>query len=161
MSGVASMTTLFGTALRDWLAGNWRIERRIDDRSAGEASDFTGEATFAPDGPAALLYRESGTLRSGGRALRATQSHRWTFTASSAEVAFADGRPFHAVAPVGRNAEALHDCPPDLYRVRYRFETPERWRQTWHVTGPRKDYTLESLFTRLRPAALPVKGPRD
>ncbi len=146
--------------LRAYLAGVWRLDRWVDDRRAGRAMRFAGEARFEPDG-GALSYREDGTLDTGAGILRAVRRHRWTFEGPGARVSFDDGRPFHQVAPRGGRAADVHDCPPDLYRVAYAFETSDRWTATWRVSGPRKDYTLESLYTRLHPGALPVQSPRD
>ncbi len=62
-------------------------------------------------------------------------------------VFFDDGRPFHTVPAHG--AEALHDCPPDTYRVRYTYDATDTFSTRWHVTGPRKDAVLRTQFTRL------------
>ena len=159
LSGVEIMSSLFGLSLRAYLAGTWRIERNIDDRRTALPQSFTGEAVF--EGDADCRYREEGTLRIGDRIIRASQSHRWAFADNHADVSFADGRPFHRVTLDDHGADAIHDCPPDLYRVSYHFETPDRWRQRWHVTGPRKDYTLESVFTRLHHVIDPVQSPPD
>jgi len=155
------MSSLFGMSLRAYLDGDWHIARGIEDRRTGIPQSFIGAASFGRDGDASLLYREDGALRIGDGTIRASQSHRWRFTDAHADVSFADGRPFHRVGLDGHQAEARHDCPPDLYRVSYRFETPDRWRQEWCVSGPRKDYTLESVFTRLHSAADPVHSPRN
>ncbi len=161
VSGVAIMSSLFGMSLRAYLAGPWHIDRRIEDRRTTLPQSFDGTAVFVETGTDALLYREEGTLVTGNRTIRATQSHHWQCAPDHADVAFADGRPFHRVVLDGHRAGAVHDCPPDLYRVAYRFETPDCWWQTWHVTGPRKDYTLESVFTRLHRPVHPVQSSRD
>lgn len=152
---------LFGRSMRAYLAGAWRIERRIADRRGGRDGSFTGGAVFSAAGARVLHYREDGTLRMDGRAMKASQVYLWRFGGEGADVAFADGRPFHRVAPRTNAATALHDCPPDTYRVAYRFETADRWYQRWIVTGPRKDHTLESVFTRLHPSGDPVHPPPD
>jgi hypothetical protein len=65
-------------------------------------------------------------------------------------VLFADGRFFHRFDAEDPAPAAAHDCPPDLYRVRYDFRPWPRWQAEWRVTGPRKDYAMVS---RYRPAA--------
>ena len=147
---------LFGLPMRGYLEGTWRLDRRIEDRRGASDGVFSGEARFAAEGTDALHYREDGTMRMGTHTMKASQAYRWQFDARGADVAFTDGRPFHRVAPREGTATALHDCPPDTYRVVYRFETPDRWRQRWIVTGPRKDHTIESVFTRLHPPGDPV-----
>lgn len=152
---------LFDLSLHDYAAGAWRIERRIDDRRAGTTGAFAGEGLFEAGGSDILRYREHGVLTVDGARFPAARDYLWTFAEGGADVAFGDGRPFHRLQPEGHTATAWHDCPPDLYRVRYDFETPHRWRQVWVVTGPRKDYTSESVFTRLHPSGDPVQSARN
>jgi hypothetical protein len=129
--------------------GEWRLERRIEDRRAGETGVFLGRAVLTPaaDG---LVYAEAGELRLPGRApLRAERRYLWAEAGGRIVVRFADGRAFHDFAP-GQEAAAEHLCGADLYRVRYGFAAWPEWTALWEVTGPRKDYALES---RYRPVA--------
>ena len=150
---------LFGLSLHDYVVGAWAITRRIDDTRAGAVLHFEGQATFEADGQDTLAYREDGTLDTGAGVLRASRHYRWVFHGGAASVYFADGRFFHGIVPVAQAARASHDCPPDLYDVAYTFDTPEQWRQVWRVHGPRKDYTLESIYTRLHRPPLPLHSP--
>ncbi|SER97233.1 hypothetical protein SAMN04490244_104220 [Tranquillimonas rosea] len=129
-------------------AGRWRLTRRIEDRAAGTVATFAGRADFTPDG-AGLRYDEWGTLSMPGRApMRAERRYLWRADPQGIAVLFADGRPFHVFDPAGA-ATARHPCDPDIYDVRYDFAAWPAWQAVWHVTGPRKDYTLTSLY---RPA---------
>ena len=105
----------------------------------GEAR-FTGEA---PD----LVYHEAGDLRLGtGPVLRAERRYLWHFGEGRVTVRFEDGRAFHAF-PLTAEAEGSdHPCGEDLYRVTYDFRDWPRWRATWEVAGPRKDYTSISDY---------------
>jgi len=132
-----------GPQLPDF-AGRWRIGRRIEDRAGGNAARFDGQGVFTPDG-GGLDYAETGILHSGGRRLTATRSDLWRPDPGGIAVLFADGRPFHVIGP-GPVPDAVHDCPPDLYRVRYDFSVWPVWTATWQVTGPRKDYILRSRY---------------
>lgn len=129
-------------------AGVWRIERRIEDLGGGPAGRFEGEAVLTPTA-GGLAYEESGLLRLGaGVPMLATRRYLWQAAGPGRiEVAFEDGRPFHGFE-LDDGAEAAHDCAPDLYRVRYRFGDWPRWEAVWRVTGPRKDYRMESRYAR-------------
>lgn len=133
--------------LKDF-AGRWRIERDIRDLRAGQTGRFRGRGVFEPDGPT-LRYSETGEMTLGGRTMAAGQVHVWRQEGPRIRVAFGDGRPFHAFDLGVTAPAARHDCPPDLYRVRYDFGAWPEWRTEWRVTGPRKDYTL---LTRYVPA---------
>mgnify|MGYP001795186644 CR=1 FL=1 len=121
------------------------MNRVIEDRRADLTGRFEGEAAWTPDN-VGLIQDETGMMHYGAAApMRATRRYLWR-DANGLEVFFDDGRAFHLVPEPG--AEAVHDCPPDTYRVRYEVLSPDQFRSTWHVTGPRKDATLTSFFER-------------
>lgn len=129
--------------------GAWRIRREIADALSGPGR-FVGQATLTRAGPDDMLYAEEGvlTLAQGGSFAAARQYH-WTEEpgAGGVRVHFADGRFFHRF-DLGTRAEAAHFCDPDQYDVTYDFTNWPRWSSSWRVTGPRKDYTMQSWFTR-------------
>lgn len=126
--------------------GRWLLTKEITDRRGPEAR-FEGDARIE-EGPTAWAYVETGTLTLGaGEGISAERRYCWTASTAGIEVAFDDGRPFHVLPLTG--GDALHDCPPDTYRVRYDFGGwPLHWTATWHVTGPRKDYDMVCRYQR-------------
>ncbi|MEM9247301.1 MAG: DUF6314 family protein [Pseudomonadota bacterium] len=133
------------------MEGRWGIAREIEDHLTGEQSVFAGEAVFAWSG-SGLAYCETGALRLPGRApLRGERRYLWCDCGDAVGVFFDDGRPFHRFAPAGGSAE--HWCAPDRYRVRYGFDAlsaaPPAWDAAWTVVGPRKNYMMQSRYTRL------------
>ncbi len=132
-------------------AGDWEIDRTIEDVRAGQTGRFTGRARFTP-APEGLRYREEGTLLLGDAApMTATRDYFWRDGGAGAiEVLFGDGRYFHRFLPDETDPADTHDCPPDTYRVRYSFARWPRWEAEWRVTGPRKDYAMISRFSPRR-----------
>lgn len=129
------------------LEGRWQISRTIEDRRADLTGVFEGEATWSPDAEG-LIQTEVGTLRYGNATpMQATRRYLWREQDGALRVFFEDGHAFHTVPLEGE--EALHDCPPDTYRVRYTVETRGRFATRWHVTGPRKDAVLQTRFTKV------------
>ncbi|WP_341861837.1 DUF6314 family protein [Gymnodinialimonas sp. 57CJ19] len=131
----------------DALKGRWRLSRVITDYRADMTGRFEGEAMWRPfdDG---LEQVEEGTLRYGAAApMQATRRYLWRSEGADLAVFFDDGRPFHTVPKAAE--EALHDCPPDTYRVRYTFADKDQFSTLWRVTGPRKDMLLDTTFTRI------------
>lgn len=49
-------------------------------------------------------------------------------------------------------AKASHWCSPDTYEVRYTFSFKgadvEKWKIEYEVKGPKKDYSMETWYTR-------------
>jgi len=130
-------------------AGRWRLSRRIEDAAAGSTGRFEGVAVLRPD-KGGLRYEESGELRlEGGQGMKASRRYDWVQDADGAiEVRFEDGRDFHRFDPAGGVVSAWHDCPPDLYEVSYNFTRWPQWQATWHVTGPRKGYSMITDYRR-------------
>lgn len=110
---------------------------------------LSGIARVTPDSPGSLTYVEDGLLTLGAVQTEARQSYRYQETSTGLRVFFADGRFFHDLRPEGGCALVSHDCAPDLYRGRYRFESADRWWLSWRITGPRKDLVIASLFLRI------------
>lgn len=125
--------------------GRWHVLRDIEDRRAGLCGRFEGEGVWMPDAEG-LIQTETGVMTYGSAPpMQATRRYLWREDTHGVHVFFDDGRPFHTLPDAG--GEALHDCPPDTYRVRYTF-TDNAFTTIWHVTGPRKDAVLTTHFTR-------------
>lgn len=135
-----------GPALEEF-AGVWTLSRVIEDRALGRTGRMTGVAAFTREG-AVLICRESGILRfPGGGGMPAERVTRWRNAGGGLiAVEFADGRPFHDFSSGSARATALHDCAPDRYEVLYDFSRWPVWTAEWRVAGPRKDYTMRTVY---------------
>jgi hypothetical protein len=134
--------------LKDFLEGEWRLERRLDDRRAGQQGILTGKALFAPEGDD-LRYSEEGRLAIGGHEGPAEQVYRYVFEVPGrARVQFRDGRFFHDLDLAAGRWTATHLCAPDRYDGDFTALGRDSWRVVWRVTGPRKDLILDSSYRR-------------
>ncbi len=124
-------------------AGRWTLSRQILHADAPDAQ-FDGVAEWASHGQE-LIYHEQGTLCLPGHApMKSERRYLWR---APLDVFFDDGRFFHAVPPEG--GESYHFCDPDAYTAIYDFSAwPASFDTTWRVRGPRKNYTMKSLYTR-------------
>jgi hypothetical protein len=116
------------------LAGRWTVERRIVDLRTGQSGEFRGTATIT-----AHEWTEHGRLRFGAYDGPASRHLK----IEGNRVAFADGRPFHTLAP-----RAEHRCGDDRYTAEYRVLGPDAFDVVWTVTGPNKQQRLESAYRR-------------
>jgi len=138
--------------LRAYLAGHWRIARRIDDQSRDKTGEMSGSASFRDDGPD-LIYAETGRLTLGAHTGDAVQSYRYAFpepgrAPGRAEVRFMDGRDFHHLDLGSGFCEVTHLCGEDVYAGRIEARGPDAWRVRWEITGPRKKMNIETDFSR-------------
>jgi len=127
------------------LLGEWRLDRTIEDRLAGQHGTVTGTTTLTATAPDEVRWDESGTMTLGGRTtpvsrtltVRRGPDGTWT-------VHFSDGRVFH---PWTWGSTVEHACAPDDYRGILDGDRT-RWTVRWVVAGPAKDHTLDSVLTR-------------
>jgi hypothetical protein len=135
--------------LKEFLWGNWNVDRLVIDHARTTTGRLRGKATFRPSG-LDLLYEERGTLVFGEHCGQAEQTCRYDFPEGDgrALVRFREGRPFHELDLSTGQDRARHDCPPDIYDGVFLALGPDAWRTEWKVTGPRKDYDLVTTYNR-------------
>ena len=131
------------------LLGRWQIRRQIDDRFAKQRGVYHGTAVFRDGAAGQLCYVEGGKIRFGvGPVLRATREYRWHFLPDKVAVLFDDGRLLHHFVPAEQCDSSAHLCGSDLYKAIYDFRHWPLWEAVWQVSGPRKNYTLTSHFSK-------------
>ncbi|MGW2617119.1 DUF6314 family protein [Streptomyces sp. NPDC001500] len=133
------------------LAGSWRTERSVRDLASGDTGTFTGTTVFSPLDGGALLHLESGTFTWRGIARPAERTLRFLpgGTPGTADVRFADGRPFHDLDLTTGRHTPDHPCAADLYRGEFTVSDADHWRTVWRVRGPAKDLLLRTDYTRV------------
>lgn len=141
------------------LAGAWLFDRVID----GQGS-MQGIATFTPLDPESLGYREQGRLKLlNGTELEAEREYVFRNGDCGFDVFFKETPPrlFHAIllSASGDGAfsgSAGHVCNLDHYQSTYTFRVDGGFVIRHVVSGPRKDYTMITTYTR---GALPPSPP--
>ena len=78
----------------------------------------------------------------------------------TADVRFADDRPFHDLDLTTGRWHPDHPCVADLYRGEFAVNDEDHWRTTWRVSGPAKDQLLVTDYTRDPPAGTLPTGRR-
>ncbi|MFB6847604.1 DUF6314 family protein [Streptomyces sp. NPDC056373] len=134
-----------------FLAGRWRVSRSVRDLASGAEGEFTGTTEFRADGerPGGLLHHESGTFVWQGVARPAERTLRFLpGPGGTADVRFADGRPFHDLDLTSGRHVADHPCAADLYRGEFAVRDSDHWRTVWRVRGPAKDLVLRTGYVR-------------
>ncbi|MFI0150150.1 DUF6314 family protein [Streptomyces lydicus] len=138
-----------------YLAGRWSVERTVRDLRTGTHGSFRGTAGFRPDaaaeaGDETLLHVEEGRLTWDGTAYPASRTLRLRPRPDgTAEVDFADGRPFHDLDLSTGRWSAVHPCAADRYEGTFTAVTADEWHLEWRVTGPAKDQLLRTVYRRL------------
>jgi hypothetical protein len=150
-----------------FLRGTWQADRRLADFRSSQQGSFAGTAAFSdwtdalPEGPppdggwpeGGLAYREQGELRFGGHQGPASRSLLYLPAPDgSAEVLFADRRPFYRLDLRSGCWQAEHPCNRDLYTVAVRVLGPDCFTEQWRTRGPGKDYEITTTLTRTRAA---------
>jgi len=134
------------------LIGSWSFNRLIE----GQAT-MQGIATFMRLNERSLAYREQGRLRlSNGTELQAERAYIFNKGDHGFRVFFEENPPrlFHEIslsASVGGalSGSAGHLCNLDNYQSSYTFLADGRFVVRHVVSGPRKDYTMTTTYTRV------------
>lgn len=132
------------------LAGRWRVERTVRDLASGDEGHFSGVTVFTALTAGGLLHEESGTFTWQGVARPATRTLRFLPgpTPGTADVRFADGRPFHELDLSTGHHVAAHPCAADLYRGEFTVRDADHWRTVWRAGGPAKDLLMTTDYAR-------------
>lgn len=133
------------------LAGAWSFDRVIE----GQAS-MKGLATFTPLDAERLAYREQGRLKlRNGTELEAEREYVFRHRDRGFDVLFKESPPrlFHAIDLAASDGGALsgsagHLCHLDHYQSTYTFCADGGLIIRHVVSGPRKDYTMTTIYTR-------------
>ncbi|GAA0477676.1 DUF6314 family protein [Streptomyces sp. NPDC046215] len=133
-----------------YLAGRWSVRRTLVDLGTGSRGTFDGTAAFRPlDGSAGLLHVEEGQLSWNGTVNRASRTLQvLPAPDGTAEVTFADGRPFHDLDLRTGRWTTRHHCGADLYLATFTVVSPDAWQVQWRTTGPAKDHLLRTTHQR-------------
>ncbi|MFG3199444.1 DUF6314 family protein [Streptomyces sp. NPDC048208] len=135
-----------------FLAGRWRVTRTVRDLSGADEGHFEGHTVFGPlpDGADGLLHEEAGEFTWQGVTRPATRTLRFLPGAvpGTADVRFADGRPFHDLDLRDGRHVAGHPCAADFYRGEFTVTGAGHWRSVWRVGGPSKDLVLTTDYVR-------------
>ena len=140
----------FEGGLKNWLAGEWGLQRRMrspDGRLMGAA-----KGRLVIDGS---RWLETGTvdMKLGPDETKEfgfNLEYRLSF-GGGMTVMFKDGRHFFDVSGTASRAAINHLCGQDRYIGSIRFYSlsnrPPAFSLYWHVTGPRKNYRMLTLYT--------------
>ncbi|MFD7766652.1 DUF6314 family protein [Streptomyces sp. NPDC059787] len=133
-----------------YLSGHWRAERTVRDLANGEEGRFEGTVVFGPLEGGGLLQSESGDFTWRGVTRPAERTLRFLpGPGGTADVRFADGRPFHDLDLTSGRHVADHPCSADLYRGEFTVRDADHWRTVWRVRGPAKDLELTTGYARV------------
>lgn len=141
--------------LYTFFRGAWLFSRVFQSHQVSrEQSSLTyqGKAQFNPIDEVTLSYVElSATPVDTESVLDAYQIRRYEFNAEKefeASVSYEDGRLIHQL-DLERGYWCFdHYCGDDVYQGAYRVLNDISFEVTWIVLGPRKKYTLQSLYKR-------------
>ncbi len=131
------------------LEGFWKLSRHITDQGTVEGiACFRKKANH----PNVLLYREEGVFTSlNGQRFDISQEFEYRLTEERIDVFFSreHDRLLHSLEFIGPNqASGRHLCGYDNYCAAYQFHFPGSFELHYVVKGPKKDYQIQTLFSK-------------
>jgi hypothetical protein len=134
------------------LIGSWSFNRVIENQAT-----MQGVAIFTPLDAGRLAYREQGDLKlANGAIVQAEREYVFSDSRRGFKVFFREDPPrlFHEIAlfasvPGELSGRAGHMCGHDDYQSAYTFLSDGTFAIRHVVSGPRKDYTMTTTYTRI------------
>lgn len=134
------------------LIGPWSFDRVVERQATVQ-----GIAIFTPLDSGRLIYREQGYLKlANGTTMQAEREYVFSDSDGGFKVFFREDPPrlFHEISLSASSGGALsgyasHLCKCDDYRSAYMFLPDGTFVVRHVVSGPRKDYTMNTIYTRL------------
>ncbi|MGD7654255.1 MAG: DUF6314 family protein [Verrucomicrobiales bacterium] len=135
--------------------GEWSLQRSICGSYAGS---FSGSARFSadPQNPRCLHYREAGKMNTadGGR-FDSSQIYQFHLHHDRIGVLKNERSEWSAMHDLNFAAEHglavarhIHLCGADYYKVEYRVDFSGKFEVGYSVSGPAKDYSIQSTYSR-------------
>lgn len=144
------------------LEGEWNLQRNL-----GKQGSMQGTACFRSlDNAPRYHYKEEGLVTlDTGKQLPAQREYIYAYDGRTISVYFRDpvskqkGGLLHTLqfsTPPSQgwplHAKGIHRCNPDVYYADYTFRSYKEFHMRYRVLGPRKNYTITTLFSKkLRP----------
>mmetsp|Transcript_14244 Transcript_14244/g.36904 ORF Transcript_14244/g.36904 Transcript_14244/m.36904 type:complete len:199 (+) Transcript_14244:55-651(+) len=164
-------------AFRAYLEGRWRVNKRLDYATPAEwRGTMSGVVTVAPRSsqPSVLMWHEEGEMCLDARPALSIATHKnlafqcrddWPVSVFFVDGEVTDARDdgwgvakgqglFVELAPDRGGVVQFsfdHLCINDMYSGAMVFESPERFRWSWTIRGPKKDGHIIQEFERLHP----------
>jgi hypothetical protein len=137
--------------LKNYFLGKWNLTRQVTGSHQGS---FTGTAEFVSYHNQDLLYRESGYLiLPMNKPFWCERSYWYEFVEDgNIRVLFSDRREFLMMRFDSQlSAQATHKCECDTYDATYQFVSSNHLRITFKISGPSKQYSIDTHLIRVRP----------
>ena len=138
--------------LSHYLEHQWYFNRRVIHHKTDQLVCIEGAAGWreleAGVGRS-LLYEELGVVKMASYTGNATQRYSYDLRcAGVADVHFRDGRFFYRLDLTTGCCDIEHLCRDDTYRGVFDVVSETLFRQSWQVSGPRKNFSSHTDFFR-------------
>ena len=133
------------------LLGEWSFKRVFDNGNIGY-----GKVLFKFNDENEFIYSETGNLKiKNGNVLRSNRKYIYNILKNELEIYFYELPKllFQSIKLKNNNGilygKASHQCIEDCYMSNYIFKTNLEFEITHNVTGPRKNYSSHTTYSKL------------
>ena len=124
--------------------GTYTFQRTIDDRYSRITHQASGMLHICQ-----TAWNENGVLHSLDNA-PFYQRYLLDFTAEGVCVSYPNGAEFYRLPHIHGTHHIRHQCGDDVYQGTWAYETTTL-HLSWDVKGPRKEYTMITVYTLQNP----------
>lgn len=135
----------------DTLKGSWEWHRTISNHGQMRGIARFHSILFRPY---SLHYKEEGIfVKKNWQCHKVFKEYIYSLKKGQITVFFAEKpkRLFHTLVFSENkipHATGTHLCVRDTYEALYTFPTPDEFTLTYHIKGPKKNYSIHTVFTR-------------
>lgn len=135
--------------------GTWQLIRLVSN-----AASLTAITTFESYRKNYLWYRESGVLHiNDEKRVNTSQEYYYYFGETSIDIYFNNQKQLYISLPLMKSPKhpafpfypaGRHYCSRDTYKSTYIIESPNLFKIDCEVSGPKKDYSMISVYERIK-----------
>lgn len=137
------------------LPGTWQYIRSITNvRDAALSGEAIGQGIFTNTDQSELFYTELGCFTTkNGNQLKTSNAYFYVYNKSTNRLEKYFAIDLHTKGDLfyvlGSDKTAEHHCGQDIYKAHYELLAPSELVINYSVTGPRKNYTSRTVYTRI------------
>lgn len=131
------------------LLGSWKLDRTITDHATKKTGHMRGSCVFTRTSKNTLLYKETVTHETITDSTHvAKKFYEYKFHEDFIELYFYNEESNRLFMILDENLQGEGICGKDHYHCMWSWENPQKCTQTFQVKGPRKNYSIHSIFTK-------------
>lgn len=134
-----------------FLEGRWLLERGVTSSNGLENLRAKGESRLIQENKNLLVYQEALEVQTNTKTLDSSRTYYYEYDPQRGKCFkyFDDRRLFYELMFKNGIISGYHQCIDDAYKAKYIIENELCFILEYKVLGPKKNYLIENVYSRL------------